>query len=142
MIWFIQILAIQFAISLAKHDAPAVSQFEHYGLANKQMARFHRYGWWAKLLFCLVAAIIPAQWPNTDLLAIAVRGLMAGLWVYLVFDPALNLCRSPRRKLLYLGLNDADGRFWNGTFGRHAGVWKVIVLGVVIAGINFLNHFL
>ena len=138
MIWLIQILAIQFAISLAKHDAPAVTQFEHYGLANKQMARFHRYNTWTKFFYCAAACL--AMYKNWWMMAAA--GGLSALWIWLLFDPALNVTRSPKRSFFYLGLNDADGRFWNGTFGRNSGKVKFIVLLLLIVAINLLIQFL
>lgn len=142
MIWLVQILAIQFAISMAKHDGPAVSNFEYYGAGDKDMAVFHRYGWWSKFFFCAAMTIVPAQWPNTDLLDMFFRGLLSFLWIYLLFDPALNRSRKPRKDFFYLGLNDADGRFWNGTFGRNGGKVKFIVLLAIIAGVNVLIQVL
>lgn len=125
---------------LAKHDAPAVNQFEHYGTSNKQMAVFHRYNSLAKFFYCLAVSLLPAEWPNTDLLDMLFRGVLSALWIWLVFDPVLNISRSPKRKLFYLGMNDSDGRFWNGTFGKYAGQWKFAVLFFLIVIINYLNH--
>lgn len=134
LIYVCQIIAIQFAISLAKHNAPAVTQFENYGIGDTQMARFHRYNNWTKFFFCLSSSFI--AYDNWWLMAIF--GFLSFLWVWCLFDPALNLSRTPKRNFFYLGLNDADGRFWNGTFGRNSGVFKFAILLLLIIFINIL----
>lgn len=133
MIYYIQILSILFAIGLAKHDAPAVTDFEHDGADPKQMSKFHRYGVWSKLFFCIAVALIP-HW---EFVVMVKYGLLSGLLVWLVFDPVVNLARYPKRNWYYLGKNDADGRRWIKLFGEgKAGKIKAIVLGILILGIN------
>lgn len=129
----IQAIAIQFAIAMAFHDAPAVTNFELNGVTPEAMSTFHRNGWWSKVFFCLICALSPGWglW-----LKMAAYGLLSGLWVYLLFDPVLNRSRRPRRPWDYLGLNDGDGRFWNSIFGRQAGKIKAVVLLLAIITIN------
>lgn len=122
---------------LAKHDAPAVIEFENDGVDNKLMSIFHRYNFWVKVLFCAVAGLVASPYWIDSLF----YGLTSALWIYLVFDPALNLNR-PKVKWHYLGLNDADGRFWNGTFGKNSGKIKAVILSVAIIAVNLIYKFL
>lgn len=131
-----QILSILFALVFAAQNAPTVNKFEVLGASAREMAVFHRYGWWTKLFFCLAAG--SAGWPQFDKISL-ITGL-SGLWVYLLFDIALNRLRSPKRAWDYLGLNDADGRFWNGVFGQLGGKIKACVLFAAIVIINLLSH--
>jgi hypothetical protein len=114
MIYLIQAITIIFAYALAKHDAPAVSHFENWSATPKEIAVFHRYNVWIKGCYCFVIFSI-VFWLDT-----VVNGINAGLvsagWIYLLFDPILNISRTQKRKWDYLGMNDADGRFWNGLF--------------------------
>lgn len=133
MIYLIQALSILFAIVLAKHDGPAVITFERYGVLPQTMAVFHRYNVWAKIFFCIVISLIPA-WNWVDM---AYSGILSFLWIYLVFDIALNLSRG--REWNYLGSNDGDGRRWKRIFKSNPGLIKAIVLSVLIAAVNILR---
>lgn len=132
-----QAIAFLFAIALAKHDAPAVIHFEHYGVPNNELARFHRYNNWVKFFFCLLAAItaIP-EWKD-----MICTGLVSALWIYLVFDIALNLNR-PGKNWDYIGRNDADGRRWVKWFGKGAGEMKAVIIAIMIISVNILKFFL
>lgn len=137
MIWAIQAISIAFALAMAWHNAPAVSQFEHSGINNLWMARFHRYGWWTRAVFVGICSLVgPLTWWDAG-----ARGLMSFLWVYLIFDIALNRSRIPARLWHYLGLNDADGRFWNGTFGRYAGKIKAAIISSAIVAANMIYQW-
>jgi hypothetical protein len=135
LLYFIlQAIAIQFAISVAKHDEPAVTKFSNSGLDHKPMARFHRYNVWLKGFFCIMAAFVyqPVFWP------MLFAGFISALWIYLVFDIALNLSR--RKGWDYLGEDDADGRFWNKHFGTRGGELKAIILFVAIVIVNCVYY--
>lgn len=143
MIYLIQAISILFAITLAKHDGPAVSQFEDRGFKdeqtkNKWMAVFHRYNNFGKFLWCVGMALIPAwhkEWVDAGF-----AGLLAFLWIYLIFDPVLNISRTPKRDLYYLGQNDSDGRRWIKWFGqKNAGKAKAILLSMLVAAANFIH---
>ena len=134
MIYLIQILSILFAIGLAKHDAPAVIHFEHYGIDNKQMAKFHRYNNWIKFFFCLLASTIFIP----TLVLIFISGLLSFLWIYLIFDIALNKSRSGI-SWDYIGSNDADGKRWINWFGKKAGEIKAVSLLALIIVVNILK---
>lgn len=139
MFYLIQVISIWFAFSMAKHDAPAVSSFEFHGIDVHQQSIFHRYNFWNKVSFCFVAACSMYEydflWSLDDMFF---GGAIAAAWIYLLFDPILNICRKPKKKWHYLGLNDADGRFWNGTFGRYSGTIKAVVLLLAIIALNFV----
>lgn len=142
MIYFItiQILAILFAFSSAKHDSVAVNHFEGYGFLNDIQLRqnikvFHSSNSWMKFFFCCAAALyVLPDWKE----AITV-GLIAALWIWFLFDIILNLNRIPVRKWHYLGSNDKDGRRWQRLFGKNAGKVKALVLVVMIVAINILK---
>ena len=134
----IQVLAIVFAIVCARHDAPAVLHFENYGFPNEQkqkkvLKQFHRNNWWLKFFFCTVVSMhfIP-EW-----LEVIVHGSIAGLWIYLVFDIVLNLCRGIEWD--YLGSYDKDGNWWRRWFGKNAGRVKALILIVLIIAVNVLK---
>ena len=142
MFAIIQLLAVLFSVAVAKHDAPAVNHFENYGFSSDKQLRdalrqFHNNNWWLKFFFCAGVAV-PAI-PNW--IEAVCSGLLAGLWVYLLFDIVLNLNR-PGRKWYYLGNNDKDGRFWIKLFGRNAGKIKVVILLILITSINLLKYLL
>ena len=145
-IYIVQAIAILFAVALAKHDAPAIIQFEKLEKDNLLMARFHRYNFWAKTLFCVLAALIflPKDIMTTklpDFLNMFFSGLLSGLWIYLLFDPCLNKNR-PGRDWDYIGSNDADGRRWIKWFGENAGEKKAVILSVLVIAVNILFIFL
>lgn len=136
VIIFISICSAAFAILLARHDEPAVT------LANKlakpedwQMAIFHRYNWWVKFCFCLMAS-----WAGIpSLLVMFSFGMLAFLWIYLIFDPALSVFR-PGFSWNHIGDNDADGRRWIKWFGsKNAGRWKAVILLFLIAVTIFIE---
>lgn len=132
-----QVVAILFAIAVAKHDAPAIIHFYDYLASPLFIARFHRYNFWLKFLFCVVVSLLASPyWPDG-----LFYGLASGLWIWLVFDPALNIS-SGKQKWDYLGLNDADGRFWNGLFGRNSGKIKAVLLSVAIIAVNLIYKLL
>lgn len=137
-----QACAVGFAIVLAKHNAPTVLHFEDFGFRseaerNKAMAKFHRYNNWVKGIFCLMAALLLLPDWKESLFA----GVLTGLWIYLVFDIALNKNR-PGISWDYLGLNDADGRRWIKWFGKNAGEVKALILLAAIAATNVLKFFI
>lgn len=131
MIYIIQALSILFAISLAKHDAPAILKFEESGASNLSMAKFHRYNNWTKFFFVVACGYILKDFASV---------FLSALWIYLVFDPALNL--SVKKSWGYIGSNDADGRRWIKLFGERAGELKATILFVVILVTNLLNELL
>lgn len=130
----IQVISALFAIFCAKHDAPAVSRFEFGGVSKGEMKAFHFWNNCLKAGFCAIVAY--GYYP--DLRLAAFSGGLAALWIYLLFDPVLNISRNPRKPWHYLGLNDGDGRLWNGLFGSGAGRWKAAILAGVIAAGNIL----
>lgn len=131
----VQVISILFAVALAKHDAPAIDKFNERGIDNISMSVFHRYNAWLKLFFCIASAF--AYCPNWKSAILA--GLFSGLWIYLVFDIALNRSRHYKLKWHYLGLNDKDGRFWNNWFGDLSGKAKAIVLLAAIIAVNWYS---
>lgn len=139
MFYLIQAISVLFAFSMAKHDAPAVSAFEFHGISPNAQSIFHRYNFWNKVTFCLVAACSMFEgdflWSVVEMI---LGGLVSAAWIYLLFDIILNVSRLPKKKWNYLGLNDADGRFWNGTFGRYSGTIKAVVLLLVILALNYI----
>lgn len=137
MIYIIQAIAALFAFVLAKHDGPAVTVFEDKGITPLQMAVFHRYNNWVKFFFCIAASSVFA-WVWIDMI---LTGILSFLWIYLVFDPALNKSR-PGRSWDYMGSNDADGRRWLKWFGKNAGEKKAVILLLLIIVINILNKIL
>lgn len=136
----IQLIAILFAIALAKHDAPAVDNMEHFGvLSKKSLDRFHIYNSITKFFFCLGVALpfYPIIW---DALFV---GFISFLWIYLIFDIVLNLSRKiTKRKWDYLGENDLDGRRWIKWFGVKAGKMKALILSSLIIVLNLLKYLL
>lgn len=135
-IYIVQAISILFAFGLARHDAPAVLNFEDKGVDPLQMAKFHRYNNWTKFAFCLLAAA--TGFP--DVLNIGFAGLLSFLWIYLVFDIALNKARG--KSWDYIGSNDADGRRWIKWFGNNAGEIKALILFGLIAGVNVLKIYI
>ena len=133
----IQVVSIIFAVVLAKHDAPAVIHFENKGVDPLTMAKFHRYNVWVKSLFHVVCALpfLP------DLKTSIASGLLSFLWVWLLFDIALNKSR-PGRSWDYIGENDADGRRWIEWFGKKAGEWKAVILSIGIVSVNVLKYII
>jgi hypothetical protein len=135
----LQAISFLFAYCLARHNAEPVSHFEFHGTTPKQMKIFHRWNNWTKFFFCCLASspFYPA------VLQMLSAGVFSFLWIYLVFDPVLNRNRSPKKPWDYLGLNDGDGRFWNGVFGRKSGKWKAFILTTsLIAGNIIYQIFL
>lgn len=135
-ILIIQLLAIVFAVACAYHDAPAVSNFERNGVTGVDLARFHHNNALLKTIFCVAVAL--SQYPNVQLEAFS--GGLAALWIWVIFDPVLNLKRHPSRPWDYLGLNDWDGQFWNGVFGQNSGKWKAAILFTLITTLNILFY--
>lgn len=135
VIYAVQIISILFAISVAKHDAPAANHFENFGVTPKETSIFHRYNFWLKFFFCLCTSVAVLFISGfTDGLN---SGLLSFAWIYLVFDPALNLALK-NKPWYYLGKHDADGRFWLSKFGKNAGVWKAAIILAFIATLNYL----
>ena len=134
--YIVQLVAIVFAVVLAKQNAPSVIHFENKGVDELTMAKFHRYNVWVKFIFCVCCAVgfLP------DIKTSIAIGLLSFLWIYLLFDIALNKNR-PGRSWDYIGSNDADGRRWIKWFGKKAGEWKAVILSVAIVGVNVLNLF-
>lgn len=126
---FEQLTTILFAIFCAKHDAPAVSRFEYSGVSKEEMAAFHRWNLGIKGAYCFAVSL--AHW--YDWQEMLFSGVSAALWIWLLFDPVLNISRKPRRPWDYLGMNDRDGRTWNRLFGRAAGKVKAVILAVIAA---------
>lgn len=138
MIW-VQAISVAFAVITAAISAPIVTRFERNGATVRQMTLLHRYTALVKIAFGLVVVLQALP----DLHRAAFSGVFAFLWVYILFDPLLSRFRRPKRPWHYLGLNDGDGRFWNGTFGRDAGKWKAAILLTLITLTNLylcLNH--
>lgn len=129
-IYITQALSILFAFALAKHDGPAVLNFEDKGVDPLQMARFHRYNNWTKFAFCLSSAA--TGFPS--IVDIGFAGLLSFLWIWLVFDPALNKARG--KSWDYIGTNDADGRKWVKWFPNRPGEMKFVILLTLILGVN------
>jgi len=146
MIYVLQILSIQIAISLAKHDAPAVIHFENFGADPVETSRFHRYNSWVKFFFCCACCFIMCDHLSEWMEGIK-GGILSFLWIYLVFDIALNMERSKiqaevKRQWYYLGSHDSDGRRWQKWFKKDAGKWKAVIIGGTIAIINVLIRVL
>lgn len=131
----LQVISALFAVLVALHDAPAVSNAHFYGWASpKYNGQFHAANAALKVVFSLMAALpYFADWKLA-----AVAFVLSGLWVYLLFDPVLNLARSPKFAWWYLGVNDGDGRRWRAVFGEKAGKVKAAILFILIIGGNIL----
>lgn len=125
----VQAASFLFAWSVAKHDAPAVTNFRVKGIEPKDNSVFHRYNVWLKGVFVFMAFL-----PSLNLLDAAA----SALWVYLVFDIALNLNR-PGFAWYYVGANDADGRRLTKWFGGNAGKYKAAICLLLILAINILH---
>ncbi|CAL7961525.1 membrane hypothetical protein [Gammaproteobacteria bacterium] len=130
--YIVQVIAILFAVTLAKHNAPAVIKFAD-GVSNKLMAVFHRYNWFTKFFFCLLASAIPKPFSVLDSL---LYGGISFAWIYLLFDIVLN--KNTNKRWYYLGQNDADGRFWLWLFKKKAGKIKAVSLTFLIIILNIL----
>lgn len=132
----VQVISIAFAVIAAWISAPIVTRFENKGATPHKMAVLH---WWTAFVKVVFGAVMVAQTlPNARLAAFT--GLFCLLWVYLLFDCILNRLRLPKRPWDYLGLNDRDGRFWNGTFGRDSGKWKAAILFLLITTLNIIFY--
>lgn len=118
---------------MARHDAPAVLHFEFYGVTTKDMAKFHLWNGLLKLFF--IAAVALAAYPK--IIPMIFFGIVSALWVYFIFDIALNMNR-PGKGWDYLGSNDKDGRMWMKWFGKNGGEIKAVILIGIIAAINFI----
>ena len=130
----ISICAIGFAIALAAHDEPCVTYMENNVKAEDwQMDRFHRYNVWAKFFACLGLSFIGVNVQITwhCFFTVFTNGVLAALWIWLVFDPALSIIR-PGRNWDYIGQNDDDGKRWLKWFGKNAGEYKAIILLLLI----------
>lgn len=133
MIIIIQIISILFALSCAWHDGPAVTRFENAGIDADGMKKFHRYNGWLKFLFSLACALVFQHNIRLSVLVL----LLSATWVYLLFDPALNLVRLPKRKWDYLGISNFSDRFWRSMGG---GRIKAAILLAIITCLNFLYY--
>lgn len=137
----ISLCSIGFAIMLAAHDEPCVTYMENYvHKKDWEMDRFHRYNAWTKFFACLGFAFIGVKIQLTwhCFFLIFSNGMLAALFVWLVFDPALSIMR-PGRNWDYIGINDDDGKRWTKWFGKNAGEYKAIILTVIIGIIIFLQ---
>lgn len=135
IVW-IQAAAILFTLFAAKISAKIVTRYENKGATIHQMTLLHRYTFLIKLAYCIGTAAIFIP----DLKGAAFSGLLAALWIYIIFDPLISIWRIPKRPWHYLGLNDADGRFWNGTFGKNAGKFKAAILAAALITTNILYY--
>jgi hypothetical protein len=87
-----------------------------------------------KIIFCIVCGAI--FWPGVVEMLFAFA--LSGLCIWLLFDPVLNRSRDRKRAWHYLGMNDEDGKFWNGLFGKNSGKVKAAVLSAAIAALNII----
>lgn len=135
----IQVIAIQFAVACAIHDSVAVNHFEGYGFRTDnqlkhELAKFHSSNSWMKSFFCCAASLYALP----DWITAIATGLVSALWIWFLFDIALNSNRNPKRQWYYLGSHDNDGNRWKKIFGKSAGKWKAVILFVLIATINII----
>ena len=137
-LYIVQALSIWAAFVFAWKDAPSVREFHNDGVIPEDMAKFHKNGSFLKFLVCILAGLIFKD----NYLFGGFSFALCGLWIWLLFDPVLNLARKQGLTWDYLGLNDADGRRWRKWFGeKNAGKWKAVVLSAAIVGLNLLIYF-
>jgi hypothetical protein len=138
-LYIVQALSIWAAFVFAWKDVPAVRKFHNDGASPEEMAGFHRNGWVIKVFFCILAGLVFKD----NYLFGGFSFILSGLWIWLLFDPVLNVSRDQGFTWDYLGLNDADGRRWRKWFGdKKAGKWKAVVLSAAILILNLLIYFL
>jgi len=138
MIYFfiIQFIVIQFSVACAIHDSVAVNHFEGYGFRTDnqlrhELSKFHSSNSWLKFFFCCAASLYALpDW----ITAIAV-GLVCAFWIWFAFDISLNCLR--KLKWYYLG-EDQDGSRWKKVFGSKAGIYKAVILFLIILIINII----
>ena len=138
-LYIVQALSIWAAFVFAWKDVPSVREFHNDGVSPEEMAKFHKNGSFLKFLVCILAALVFKD----NYLFAGTAFFLTGLWIWLLFDPVLNVCRDQGFAWDYLGLNDADGRRWIKWFGQEkAGKMKAVVLSAAIVAINVLIYFL
>jgi hypothetical protein len=132
----LQVISILFPIAAAVISAPIVTRYENSGTDVRRMTLLHRYTFLIKSIY--VGAWTASCYGHWREMAFTFG--LSSMWIYLLFDIVLNRMRRPARPWDYLGLNDGDGRFWNGTFGHGAGKWKVVILTTTLIILNILYH--
>ncbi len=138
-LYIVQALSIWAAFVFAWKDAPSVRKFHNDGVSPEEMAKFHKNGSFLKFMVCILAALVFKD----NYLFAGASSLLSGLWIWLLFDPVLNVSRKQGIEWDYVGENDADGRRWRKWFGpEKAGRKKAFYLSAAIVVINVLIYFL
>jgi hypothetical protein len=120
----VQLYSILFAVALAYSNKVPCEKFRWTGTSIKEDKIFHRANLIVKVLFALIISN-----------GIVLPFILCGLWLWLVFDIALNVFIG--NTWFYTGDTAKSDRLLKRYLGEYAGLVKMLVVSSAILTINF-----
>lgn len=137
MIWTVHILSLLFALFCARHDVPAINNFEFYGSTPSEQGLFHGANWKLKFVFCLLVGSIPFL-HGAGLINSFLYFTVAALNIWTVFDPIVARTRARKKVWYYLSKGNQTDRILLSLFGSKAGIYKTLICIAINSIITYL----